>query len=361
MVILLLSKILYTHILHKVFFDVSLTIQTSKGCGSTKVFTGAVRAGVAPSPSFSASPLDGCASVARKFTDQSTGTITSWLWSFGDGGGSTSKNPSYVYKDTGLFSVTLTVRNNGCSKSFTQNNYIHVKSPAARFVFNSDCAQPYIINFSDRSKAPATWSWDFGDGNTSTLKNPSNTYNAQGAYTVKLKVTGNGCTSTFTDTLYIISQKPSFTISPAKSIFCRNDTVTFTATNYDNTLIIGFGWNFTGTADTTQTKVSLKNNSMQYVYTSTGNYTPILFVKNRQFCYDTIRNGTIEVSGPQAQFTPQAPFCVGTITKFSNQSIPYTNTTIKNGIGILVMETALLLQLSLFPIPIFFLYLIMYC
>jgi PKD repeat protein len=43
------------------------------------------------------------------FTDSSTGSVTSYAWTFGDGGTSTQQNPSYTYTTAGTFSVALTV------------------------------------------------------------------------------------------------------------------------------------------------------------------------------------------------------------------------------------------------------------
>ena len=63
---------------------------------------------------------------------------------------------------------------------------------------------PLTVQFTDQSKGEIThWAWDFGDGNTSTVQNPSHTYATLGNYTVSLTVTNSGGSDTRTRTNYI--------------------------------------------------------------------------------------------------------------------------------------------------------------
>ena len=59
--------------------------------------------------SFTASPTQGVAPLTVSFNDQSSGTISSYEWSFGDGQGSIEQNPSYSYGEPGTYTATLTV------------------------------------------------------------------------------------------------------------------------------------------------------------------------------------------------------------------------------------------------------------
>jgi PKD repeat protein len=63
------------------------------------------------------------------FTDQSTGSITSYSWNFGDGGNSTAQNPSHTYNNAGTYSVELTVTGPGGNHIETKINYIEVTDP----------------------------------------------------------------------------------------------------------------------------------------------------------------------------------------------------------------------------------------
>ncbi|WP_011306969.1 PKD domain-containing protein [Methanosarcina barkeri] len=71
------------------------------------------QASTAPSASFSGSPLSGNSPLEVQFTDKSTGAPTSWAWDFDNDGTVDSKeqNPSYIYNDTGSYTVKLTVSN----------------------------------------------------------------------------------------------------------------------------------------------------------------------------------------------------------------------------------------------------------
>lgn len=80
---------------------------------------GTAPAPAAPVASFTASPMTGKAPLPVSFTDTSAGNPTSWSWTFGDGGTSTSQNPSHTYSTPGSYTVRLTARNSTGSSSTT--------------------------------------------------------------------------------------------------------------------------------------------------------------------------------------------------------------------------------------------------
>ncbi|MEN6396208.1 MAG: PKD domain-containing protein [Methanoregula sp.] len=79
---------------------------------------------------FSGTPTSNYLPLTVQFTDLSTGPVTGWNWSFGDGNTSTLENPSYTYANAGLYTVSLTVTNasSGATNTMTKSNYITVKS-----------------------------------------------------------------------------------------------------------------------------------------------------------------------------------------------------------------------------------------
>ena len=79
-----------------------------------------------PIAAFSASPTSGKAPLKVTFTDKSTGSPTSWKWSFGDGTYSTSSNPIHKYSQEGNYTVKLTATNAAGSSTTTKTNYIKV-------------------------------------------------------------------------------------------------------------------------------------------------------------------------------------------------------------------------------------------
>ena len=136
--------------------------------------------------------------LTATFTDTSTdgdGVIHSWSWSFGDGGSSAEQHPSHTYAASGSFTITLAVtdtlgRNAATSRVVTVT--LPNVPPVADFTF-STIGQ--TVNFTDASfdndGSIVSRSWDFGDGSSSNLSNPSHVYLAGGSFTVALTVTDN--------------------------------------------------------------------------------------------------------------------------------------------------------------------------
>ncbi len=162
----------------------------------------------APVASFTAAPTSGTAPLNVAFTDTSTGSPTSWAWDFGDGGTSTTKNPTHNYTAAGTYTAKLTATNATGSGSATSTITVTTagQAPLASFTANpTSGTAPLNVAFTDTSTgSPTSWAWDFGDGGTSTTKNPTHNYAAAGTYTAKLtatNATGSGsATSTITVT-----------------------------------------------------------------------------------------------------------------------------------------------------------------
>jgi PGF-pre-PGF domain-containing protein len=161
---------------------------------------------VAPVANFSANVTSGAVPLAVNFTDQSTNTPTSWLWDFGDGNASTEQNPIHTYASVGTYTVSLNATNAAGSNTSTLTSYI-TAATAPVSGFSADVtsgAVPLAVTFTDQStNSPTSWSWNFGDGNTSTDQNPTHTYASVGTYTVSLNATNVGGSNVSTQTNYI--------------------------------------------------------------------------------------------------------------------------------------------------------------
>jgi PKD repeat protein/peptidoglycan/xylan/chitin deacetylase (PgdA/CDA1 family) len=188
--------------------------------------------------------------LAVTFTDTSTAgsvPITSWLWDFGDTNTSTSQNPTHSYTTPGLYTVTLTVDNGTVADTHTKTDLITADPvpPTVDFTATPTTGvEDLAVTFTDTTVAGtgtiSTWSWDFGDTNTSTLQNPSHTYIDYGTYTVTLTVTTQYGTypGSKTDFITVTPEILTLTVatvgggsvSPASGTYERGTEVLLTAT-----------------------------------------------------------------------------------------------------------------------------------
>ncbi len=137
-------------------------------------------------------------------SEQSLGSPTSWYWQFGDGITNTTQNPVHTYEIPGIYTVSLRALNNQTGGYGVWNNYITVtdgvvpqptETPVPGKITTQFSAYPtsgnapLTVDFRDKSSGnPITWDWDFGDGNHSSLQNPSHVYTTAGSYPVTLSV-----------------------------------------------------------------------------------------------------------------------------------------------------------------------------
>lgn len=135
-----------------------------------------------------------------QFTDQSTGSPTSWMWEFGDGNTSSLQSPAHRFSAPGEYNVTLQVSNAfgpGTPKSKTV--IVSHDKPVADFIGEptSSAFFPAEVSFTDLSTGYiSSWGWKFIRNNlttaTSTDKNPNITFNEPGLYSVELTVSNDG-------------------------------------------------------------------------------------------------------------------------------------------------------------------------
>ena len=141
------------------------------------------------------------------------GSITTWEWDFGDGNSITGDPADHTFDAPGTYTVTLTVTDND-ALSGTDSLSIVVLNQAPVAVANADeiaGTSPLTVYFSgdgsydqDSSGTIAAYSWDFGDGNSSSQTNPSHTYTSWGQINATLTVTDNlGATASATVALDI--------------------------------------------------------------------------------------------------------------------------------------------------------------
>jgi PKD repeat protein len=170
---------------------------------------------LAPVVQFSATPATGSAPLTVKFTDESTNTPTSWKWELQKDTGrwmrfATTKNPSYTFLSAGTYSIRLTAANKGGSDEETKIGFITVttpvRPPVARFTQDFYIGSaPLTVHFTDRSlNDPTSFFWQFGDGSTSSDKNPYHTYTRAGFYVIRERVSNEAGSDTASSGVFIL-------------------------------------------------------------------------------------------------------------------------------------------------------------
>jgi len=251
-------------------------------------------------------------------TTLSSGTL-SYLWNFGNGITSTQPSPTYSYPATGTYIVKLVATSGtGCKDSITRTITVN-PSPTATFAVNtaSQCVTGNQFNFTNNSSITTgtlTYAWTFGDGNVSTIANPTHSYINAGTYTVKLVVTsGLGCKDSTTRSVTVFA-KPTVDFSVNSLAQCVNGN-SFVFTN--NTTIgngtVSYVWRF-GDGNTATTA------NATHSYLAAGTYIVKLIAVSNNGCSDSTTQ-TVTVN-PK----PTVDFSINTIAQClaTNQFI-FTN------------------------------------
>jgi gliding motility-associated-like protein len=224
-----------------------------------------------------------CAGTDVLLTNSSTPATVSAVWYFSDGTTAFQNSPTKTFSAPGVYQIKLVNNFGSCTDSIIKNINI-LEKPTAAFaaVNNIACAAPVNVQFTNNSMGGATYFWNFGDGNNSTLQNPAHLFNLQGDYNVSLVVTnGNGCTDSVS--------KPNFaTVHPPKinSILadpkegCKPLTVDFTAAVTSVQNIAKYEWDF-GDGNTSTQK------SLKHIYVTEGVFNVKLTITTTAGCTDT--------------------------------------------------------------------------
>jgi PKD repeat protein len=158
------------------------------------------------------------------FTNTSTGNFTQSHWAFGDGTTSTSTSPNHTFTTNGLFSIVLTINDSASGSCYDYYigsiNVTGVPAPlqcSSGFVMYPDTATGTVTVVNSATGSNLTHLWDFGDGNTSTLQNPSYSYTTAGPFYLCLTVNdGAGCIDMYCDSIGangVVFKQAGFTIN----------------------------------------------------------------------------------------------------------------------------------------------------
>jgi PKD repeat protein len=259
-----------------------------------------------------------------QFTDYS-GNATNWSWDFGDGAISTNQNPVHVFTTAGTYDVILTASNiNGTNSTSTQIvASARPVFPVAAFTASSTTGNaPLRVTFTDKSRgSPTSWSWDFGDGGTSTQKNAVHVFTTTGTYNVNLTASnGNGVSSTSAQ--IVVSAKPvlpvaAFTASSTTGIAPLTVSFTDKSTGSPNVWKWDFGDKSTSTV-----------NNPTHTYSRAGKYTVTLTVTNSARSNKITKSNYIVVVN--ALKPPVAAFTAAPLSGKASLTVTFTDKSTNN-------------------------------
>ena len=259
-----------------------------------------------------------CDDLTCRFTDASTdgdGSVTAWAWRFGDGSTSKEREPTHRYAAAGTYTVRLTVTDDGGARAelsdevrvATRATPPSNESPRADFDVTCDdltCA------FTDRSEDEdgtiESRHWDFGDGTTSSVRNPTHTYGTPGRYEVVLTVADDdGAEDARTGTVEPDAPAPPPPPEPPAprpndppqadfEVSCQDLSCGFMDRSADGDgTVVGWRWNFGDGATSTERNPSHR-------YESPGRYDVVLTVTDEDGATDTRTHS----AAPQAPAPP---------------------------------------------------------
>lgn len=143
----------------------------------------------------SISPDSVCAPYQLAFTDSSS-NIDVMLWDFGDGTNYIGRKPNKTFNEAGVYPITIIGLDTLCSTSDTSTTVLHVFETLANAAFTASwdtCSMPFSVTLNNQSTNASSFTWNFGDGTTSTQANPAKTYANDGTYTIALAAKDDFC------------------------------------------------------------------------------------------------------------------------------------------------------------------------
>ena len=201
---------------------------------------------------------------------------TYYEWFFGDGNSSAQANPTHSYPGDGTYKATLIALNSSCGDTFTAPVKIYPLPDAAfTLPYNNLCDSTATLQIKNKSTGAIDYSWDFGNNSTSTLFNPTVSYNSAGNYTITLTARNTYlCVDTASAT-FSLHQQP-IAVFDAYDTCLNTQPILFTQSS---AFASTYHWDFGDGSSST-----LPNPA--HTYAGNGAYT-VTFIAGNSYCADT--------------------------------------------------------------------------
>lgn len=254
-----------------------------------------------------------CVNQAITFNNTSSNSVN-YSWNFGDGDTSILTSPSHGYVASGSYTVQLagTSTTYGCVDTISQTVTVYtavLPQITSNALFG---CEPFVATFNNSTQNALFYSWNFNDGNVSSLASPVHTFSSVGTYIVNMVAESlNGCKDSAQLQINVYPN-PVAAFSLSANYSCSIPvTVNFTD---NSTGANGYQWNFGNGTNSVLTNPSAS-------YSTVGVFNTNLVVSNLYGCVDSVSHPFTVYASPQAAFNPDVSGgCEPLIVSFANQS-----------------------------------------
>ncbi len=273
-------------------YATTLIISTDMGC--TDTITDSLQVQPSPIGSFVSDSV--CLNEFSTMVDVSNvefGTIVTWDWIVDGVSIDTLSNTSFVFNSDSLQPITLVVTSSyGCIDTVTQEVLIY-PLPNNIYSYEGFCEEDDVL-FTDESTISSgqivAWNWNYGNGDSSNVQNPSYGFGEWGDYNVTLITTSDyGCSDTIEQNI-TISPNPSAEFSMSSNITQVLDPIYFTDESIDASQ---WGWDFGDSIGTST------DQNPDYAWNNFSTYTVFLTITNDFGCTDTVSHVVTVKQPPQ--------------------------------------------------------------
>ncbi|RYF86776.1 MAG: PKD domain-containing protein, partial [Chitinophagaceae bacterium] len=290
----------------------------------TLTFSKSIRVKSKPKALFTPTKTTGCSPMKVTFKNTSKGVNNSYFWDFGDGttfstASADSVQHTFITGVVDTFYVKLRAVNECGEDSMTYSIIVAPNSIKLNLAINGTDrfgCEPHVVSFINNTQGASVFSWNFGDGNTTTttknIDTVRHTYMTPGTYLVKLQAINN-CSDTTTTEMITVYPKPRAAFTANKFTLCIGDSVTFSNQSDSATAYL---WKFDDGATSTLTNPT-------HIYSSPGNYivTLVTYRNNPSgnVCTDSTKQ-PITITATQTGFF--------TVSDSTSQCSPFTVTMV---------------------------------
>ncbi|ELR71263.1 hypothetical protein C900_02878 [Fulvivirga imtechensis AK7] len=279
-----------------------------------------------PVPSFTVPTGNICTNDTYLFENTTPGDFDgniTYEWFINGESVATTEDLDYEFPSGGAKEVKLVATIPGCSVEAIQNIANVDEGANPSFTVNDDClGQSFQFNNTSTGEV-ASHQWDFGNGFTSNLSNPSFQYAEPGTYDVTLTLTNSsGCV---TDTTNFVTVFELPIVSFTNDLACEGSPTQFAdSSTVGDANITAWNWSFDDPSSNDNT--SAAPNPL-HTFTGSGNFDVKLVVESTNGCRDSLIQAVNVLAAPEVDFTYDR-LCINEAVQFQDLSQPVAGETI---------------------------------